>query len=500
MRAGGGRTARQLHEAWNRRGDLISPDALAPVDHRSGGKRWGRIGGVPSARVVPRRTVLRSLAAGLVFAPGRLSPSLEPAWMWSGAVTATSATVLAAFTERLPATPALLLDTGRDLAGARRVEGRATVAPSRRRAERIVVEYRVEGLRPGTEYFGGFDAESGTRARFRTFGRGPFSFTVAFASCAGGTRPVPMSHVSNSGVFDAIGELDPHLFIHMGDLHYYNINGPARFTDLLLERFRRGLDRVLSQEHQALFYRRTPIAYVWDDHDYGPDDADARSPTREAARRYYGVDVPHYPLPLAPLNDGPIAQVFDVGRVRFLMTDMRSERRPPAGEMLGARQKAWLLAELEQAAADRVPLVAWVNPVPWITADGDADGWGRYAAERREIGQRITALGLGPRLVMLSGDAHMLAFDDGRHNANGGFVVAQAAPLDRFVRSKGGPYSHEPPQQKNGQFATLQVEDTGARLTATLQGYRYIGNGKAAPVARTRLRLECVGERCTLVP
>jgi hypothetical protein len=44
------------------------------------------------------------------------------------------------------------------------------------------------------------------------------------------------------------------------------------------------------------------------------------------------------------------------------------------------------------------------------------------------------------------------------------------------------------------------VEDTGARLTATLQGYRYIGNGKAAPVARTRLRLECVGERCTLVP
>ena len=88
---------------------------------------------MPSARVVPRRTVLRSLAAGLVFAPGGLAPSLEPSWMWSGAVTATSATVLAAFTERLPATPAMLLDTGRALTGAWRVEGRATVAPSRRR-------------------------------------------------------------------------------------------------------------------------------------------------------------------------------------------------------------------------------------------------------------------------------------------------------------------------------------------------------------------------------
>ena len=453
---------------------------------------------MPSARVVPRRTMLRSLAAGLVFTGSGQSPFVEPAWMWSGAVTATSATVLAAFTERLGATPPLLVSTSRDLAGGRQLQGRVTPAPSRSRADRVVVEYRLEGLEPGTEYFAGIEPASGTRLRLRTFGRGPFSFTVAFASCAGGTRPVPMSHVSNSGVFDAIGALDPHLFIHMGDLHYYNINGAARYPDVLLERFRRGLDRVLSQEHQALFYRRTPIAYVWDDHDYGPDDADSRSSTRDAARRYYGVDVPHYPLPLAPLNDGPIAQAFEVGRVRFLMTDMRSERLPPAGEMLGARQKAWLHAELERAAADRVPLVAWVNPVPWITADGDADGWGRYAAERREIGERITALGLGRRLVMLSGDAHMLAFDDGRHNANGGFVVAQAAPLDRFVRRKGGPYSHEPPQQKNGQFATLQVEDTGTRLTATLQGYRYVGNGKAAPVRETRLRLECTDDRCAL--
>lgn len=455
---------------------------------------------MPSVRALPRRAVLQQLAAGLVFPPAALQPDPEPAWLWSGAVTATSATVLAAFTERLAAVPALLVDTTRGLDGARRVEGRASKAPSRRRDERIVIEYRLDGLRPDTEYFTGFQAASGTRARFRTFGAGPFSFTVAFSSCAGGTRPVPMSHVSNSGVFAAIGDLDPHLFIHMGDLHYYNINGPARAVDLLLERFRRGLDRVLSQEYQALLYRRTPIAYVWDDHDYGLDDADSRSPTRVAARLYYGTDIPHYPLPLAPLNDGPIAQVFDIGRVRFLMSDVRSERLPAAGTMLGAQQKAWLLAELERAAADQVPLLVWVNPVPWITEDGSGDGWGRYAAERREIGDRITALGLGSRLVMLSGDAHMLAFDDGRNNRHGGFIVAQAAPLDRFLRHKGGPYSHEPPEQRNGQFGTLQVEDTGTSLTATLQGHRYVGNGRGSvPVAATRLQVRCDGRACKLV-
>jgi alkaline phosphatase D len=363
-----------------------------------------------------------------------------------------------------------------------------------------VVEYALASLVPGREYFAGFTPGSGTLVRFRTFVTGPFSFTAAFASCAGGTRLVPLSHVSNSRVFDAIAALDPHVFIHMGDLHYYNLIGAARPVEPLMGRFRRSLDRVLSQEHQALLYRRTPIVYMWDDHDYGPDEADWRSPTRDAARAYYATDVPHYPLPLGANADGPITQQFDIGRVRFLVTDARSERRPAERTLLGLQQFAWLLDQLGRAAADRVPLVAWVNPVPWITADGDGHGWGMYAEERSAIARRITSLGLGPRLVMLSGDAHMLAFDDGRNNKNGGFVVAQAAPLDRFVRSKGGPYSHEPPDQKNGQFATLQVEDTGTVLTATLQGHRHLGAGRSMPVPETRLQLRCVGGRCELQP
>lgn len=454
---------------------------------------------MPLVDAVHRRTMLRSLLAGLVFAPARVPFVTEPSWIWSGAVTPTSATVIAGFLEPPSTLPMLLVDTARGLASALRVEGKATAAPSRRREGRVVMEYRLEGLRPGTEYFTGFRADSGTRARFRTFATGPFSFTAAFASCAGGTRVVPMSHVSNSGVFAAIAELDPHLFIHMGDFHYYNINGAPR-SPAVIARFRRALDRVMSQEYQALLYRSTPLVYTWDDHDYGPDDADSRSATRDSARAFYAVDVPHYRLPLSPAANGPIAQTFDVGRVRFLMTDVRSERLPPAAVMLGAAQKAWLLAELDRAAADQVPLVVWVNPVPWITADGDADGWGRYAAERREIGERITARGLGSRLLMLSGDAHMLAFDDGRNNKHGGFIVAQAAPLDRFLRHKGGPYSHEPPRQHNGQFGTLSVEDTGTTLTATLQGHRYNGNGRGStPVPEARLQVRCDGGTCRLV-
>jgi hypothetical protein len=263
--------------------------------------------------------------------------------------------------------------------------------------------------------------------------------------------------------------------------------------------FRRGLDRVLSQERQALFYRRTPLVYVWDDHDYGTDNSDGTSPTRDAARLYYATDFPSYPTPLSPNADGAIAQRFDIGRVRVLMTDSRSERLQTPRTMLGAGQVDWLVRELETSAREAVPLLLWVNTVPWITSDGDSEGWGQFADERRRLGERITALGLGPRIVMLSGDAHMLAFDDGRNNAHGGFVVAQAAPLDRFVRKKGGPYSHDPPDQRNGQFGVVRVTDDGETLTARIEGHRYESGARANLVPGIALTVRCTGTTCQLI-
>ncbi len=446
---------------------------------------------------VNRRTALRSLVAAWSASRLPLGAQVlpEPVWLLTGAVTDSTAIVKAAFVDKPAPLPPLLVSRRRDLSGATVVAGTATAAQSTTYSQRTIGDYRLDGLEADSEYFAGFREGSGTLARFRTFGRGAFSFVAAFASCAGGTRVVPMSHVSNSRVFAALNSLDPHVFLHMGDLHYYNITGPAKPIEPVTGLLRRGLDRVLSQERQALFYRHTPLVYVWDDHDYGTDDSHHDSPTRDAARFYYDSDFPHYATPLSPAADGPIAQAFDIGRVRFLMTDLRSERRPSDRTMLGPGQLAWLLAELERAAREAA-LVTWINTVPWITPDGDSDGWGVYHEERRVIGERISDLGLASRLVVLSGDAHMLAFDDGRNNLNGGFVVAQAAPLDRFKTRKGGPYSHEPAAQNNGQFGVLRVTDDGTTLTARIEGYRDDGLGRPVPVPGVALTLRCTGPGC----
>jgi len=210
-------------------------------------------------------------------------------------------------------------------------------------------------------------------------------------------------------------------------------------------------------------YRQAPIVYVYDDHDFGRDDSDGTSVTKAAAQLVYRERVPHYPLPLstpakgAPAGAphvGPIAQAFDVGRARVIVTDGRSERTPQNGRdvaarsMLGGAQRAWFRDELTRAADTKAPVVFWGCGVPWITKASPTNsvhGWHPYQHERAEIAGLINKLGLTSRLVILSGDAHMAAIDDGTNSnyvegtapGTKGPVVVQAAPFSRFPRSKG---------------------------------------------------------------
>jgi hypothetical protein len=160
--------------------------------------------------------------------------------------------------------------------------------------------------------------------------------------------------------------------------------------------------------------------------------------------------------------------------VRFIVTDARSERDPSSVEdpsMLGTVQLKWFSEQLRQAA-DASEVVVWANASPWIDeASPGADTWGGFAAEREQIGATIDALGLSRRMLMISGDAHMVAFDDGTNSGYGhaGFPVLHAAALDRPGGTKGGPYSGGT-FPGSGQFGTVEVHDDGGevvRLTLT---------------------------------
>jgi alkaline phosphatase D len=217
--------------------------------------------------------------------------------------------------------------------------------------------------------------------------------------------------------------------------------------------------------------------YMWDDHDYGPNDSDATAPGRTASRLTYQEYVPHYPLPTGS-GDVSIQQSFTNGRVRFLVPDLRSERTPntapdgPAKSMMGAAQKEWFKQELLAANADpNIALIVWVSTVPWIADENSGnsatvlqDTWGGFATERAELARFLEENQID-NLVMLSGDAHMTAIDDGTNNRYGpsgeaSFPIFHAGPLDRVASSKGGPYTHGPITQR-GMYGLITVTDDG---------------------------------------
>lgn len=314
-----------------------------------------------------------------------------------------------------------------------------------------VVRLTATGLQAGTEHRwiveidGELDEQRGG-GRTSTAPVGPSDLRIAVASCA---------RVGSSGqVFDAIRATDPDLYLITGDIHY----GDLAEDDI--GAYRSLLRRVLTSPAQAALYREVPVAYVWDDHDYGPNDADSTSISRGAAWTGYRELVPN-----VAADSGPINQAFTVGRARVVMTDTRSART--SGTMLGDAQRRWLVDELRRSSRSHA-VVLWVNAVPWISPDDPTrDDWGGYADERASILAAIEQASID-NLVMLSGDAHMVALDDGTNS--GGFPVLHAGALDRPGSTKGGPYS-DGAFPGAGQFGLVDIEDDGgSEVSVTLSG------------------------------
>src|SRR5690606_31732432 len=117
-------------------------------------------------------------------------------------------------------------------------------------------------------------------------------------------------------VFDSIAARKPLLFVCGGDFHYMDITT----NDAAL--FRAAIAQQLAMTSFGLAFRHVPIAYMPDDHDYGPDNSDRTSPSRTASLASYRQVVPHYPLDAAP--DATRHQAWTFGRVRHILTDLRS--------------------------------------------------------------------------------------------------------------------------------------------------------------------------------
>ena len=355
-----------------------------------------------------------------------------------------------------------------------------------------------------------------------------YNFSIACSSCSGGNIGEFLNNgVSNNKVFDIIAQhsfqdrvnndKNLSLFIHMGDLHYRNDLPFLGVEERNIEDYRKNYDLVMQQERQRNLYQNLPLAYIWDDHDYGSNDANKDYGLKNCAALAYREQFPHYDLEDA----GAIYQSFIIGRVRFIMTDCRFYREPiepkekrqkypdcqidleqldnetsPYKTLLGNKQRKWLLGQLceakKQQETNQEGLTIWVNSVPWIGDQNDpkTESWNQYHDERATIANFIEKEGIN-KLLMLSGDAHMLAIDDGKagttrncyaSEGGGSFPIIQAAALSSRGSVKGGPYNGEKyivdktdSKHKDGaipgsgQWGLLNFQDYGDKIEVNVE-------------------------------
>lgn len=311
------------------------------------------------------------------------------------------------------------------------------------------------------ELDGTLDTAAAHTGHFNTPLVGTTSFSFVTGSCNGDP---------DHPVWQTMKSLDPLFFLGLGDLHYSDptSDDPAQH--------RAAYEEVLAQTNAAAFFLQVPIVHVWDDHDFCGNESDSSTMGRLAARRAFRECVPHHPLARPGVTE-PIDRAFTIGRVRFIISDLRSTKSDSA--MMGATQQLWLRNEL-LFARDHDMIAAWISPLTWNSI-GWPENWGSQPEERRALSDFLRTYHVRD-LFILSGDAHMLAIDDGTNAdfSTGGndphrYPILQAAALNRGGSYKGGTFSHgyyPNPDEAHGQFGRVRVEDDGSNVCITFEGWR----------------------------
>ena len=232
---------------------------------------------------------------------------------------------------------------------------------------------------------------------------------IAFGSCADQERPQPI-------LMETI-QRDPELFIYLGD----NIYGDTEDMGLLAGKY----SALAARPEFAALRSHCPTLAIWDDHDYGANDAGSEYPGRERSREVF-LDFWREPLDSTRRSHEGIyhAERFEEGgrTLQVILLDTRSFRDPLVqnGEspvspfknqyrpnpdrgaaLLGEAQWAWLDERLREPADLRII----ASSIQFGYSYNGWESWTLIPAERRRMIQSIRDTGANG-VVFISGDVH----------------------------------------------------------------------------------------------
>lgn len=244
---------------------------------------------------------------------------------------------------------------------------------------------------------------------------------IAFGSCAKQDKDQP--------IWEAIFAARPDLFVFLGD----NIYADTRDPKVMAEKYA----MLAAKPHFRRLRAELPVVAIWDDHDFGENDAGADYPMKAESRRQF-CDFWGEPAdsPRRTRDGVYAAYVFGPAgrRVQVILPDLRWNRTPLAEKTFKGGYKAWAVSQGLRGKEtpgpyDRIPDLdatmigeqqwAWLETQLAQPADlrifgsslqvlADFAGWESWINYARDHQRLFSAIRRqrAERLVFISGDTH----------------------------------------------------------------------------------------------
>lgn len=328
---------------------------------------------------------------------------------------------------------------------------------------RSVMKAIAEGLDPNQRYYYGWELNGSNygsaRGSIKTFPTPglPHSGTIVGATCNQTNTPFYVG--------DNVQAINPDVFVHYGDIHYRNE------TSANADIHTGHMQYAMAITKMSNVFRNVPTFYVMDDHER-ENAAHKNSTSMAASNAAWDEYFPHHTRPDTGQDTAPVL----FGRVWLVPLDTRSYRdrwtelTDSTRTMLGGGQKQRFINFCTAHPND--PKLVFMGS-SWIGGQFEDDHWGAYQTERTEIVDALQAAGVR-NVIIVAGDMHAVASDDGR-NAPGGYPVFHWAPFHQAAHQKGGPYLNGPSPASGTtvvqQYGRIDVDDAGGdELSVTFRG------------------------------
>lgn len=236
---------------------------------------------------------------------------------------------------------------------------------------------------------------------------------LAFGSCS------KISQYPKGPIYSAIAKEAPEFMVFLGDNAYFIVadgsdkhfstTGPVgdwNFPGAMSAR------HMLTRVHPDLqtMFRKVPSYGIWDDHDYGPNNADREFEYKEEALRIFkqmwanpGWGTPTTPGIFSSFRCGPTEIFLMDDRYYKYSPDRHDDVTVETGALWGEAQLDWLLEGLKNSTA---PVKVIANGTQVLSQDTRGEGHFQEAqGEQRRLFSFLAEHEIGG-VVVISGDRH----------------------------------------------------------------------------------------------